>query len=268
MLRIVVLLQLIIASIWAVDCKDLDSDEKIRTFFKETHKSNPLLKKNVSTSMDIKTNDKGKKELATIHSLRMEDKKRVFFVQGGHAPKCSIQKGDKDYICNECSYKSSTICRSYKAGSSNTKVSGTNINSKDFEILESKDFTNKCYPVKKNKKYIKIVSSKQAGDSVYDTVISYYDKSKKVPVTMNYQSAKVLKKVYRFFPKYYIQIDGEWVSTVSRVRSVNGSEKKYSFETLTYVKKDGAGKYLLYTNPTADPLISKTNIKQLFNTNR
>ena len=216
--------------------------------------------------MLIKTNEQGTKKKQTVHSLRLKDNKRSFFISGENAPKCSITKGDRDFICSECTYTANTLCRSYKGDESSTKIKGTNIDTNDFELLDSPDYVNSCHKAKK-KGYIKIVSKKVAGKSVYDKIISYYDVAKNVNVKSNYYVTGVLRKVYQFFPKYYTLIKGEWVSTVSRIRTVNGKLKNYSFETIVTVKKNGKGGHLLYLTPKEDPKVGK-RISTIFNTNQ
>lgn len=268
MLRKIALSIACMSSLFAADCSELDTDAKIKVFIKESRETNPLLKKNVSTSLHIKTNDNGVKKEQGIHSLRQEGKKRAFFLSGENAPKCSITKNERDFMCNECTFTSNELCRSYKQDEDSTVIRGTNIDTKDFDLMESKDFTNVCYPVPKNPKYIKIVGKKISGESEYEKIISFYDKNKKIPVTMNMFSEAVLKKVYRSFPKYFKQIDGDWTATVTRARTVMGSEKKYTFETLSFVKKDTNKKHLLYTKPEMDPLLKGVDLNLMYNTNK
>lgn len=267
MIKTLLATTLMISSLWATSCKELNSDDKIRSFVKQTYKSHPLLRENTSSTLDIKTKDGATKKRQTVHMVRLEDKKRSYFLKGENTPKCSVKKGERDFLCNECTYTSNTLCRSYKGDESTTKIQGTNIDTNDFKLLESLDFTNKCFPVKKNKKYVKIVSKKVKGNAAYDKIVSFYDVTKKISVTTNYFADGVLRKVYRFFPKYYTKIKNEWVSTVTRVRTVAGSEKKYSFETLVNIKKDAKKNYLLYLSPKDDPKVSK-RINTLFNTNQ
>ena len=266
MIKIFLTFSLLVASVWATNCQELNTDKKIRAFVKKTYESHPLLRENTSSTMLIKTKEQGKKKKQFVHSVRLKDKKRSFFISGENAPKCSVKKGDRDFICSECTYTSNTLCRSYKGDDSSTKIKGTNIDTNDFKLLDSPDYTNSCFPTKK-KGYIKIISKKVAGSSAYDKIVSYYDATKNVNVKSNYFTTNVLRKVYQFFPKYYTRIKGEWVSTVSRIRTVNGNLKKFSFETLVNVKKDGKGGHLLYLDPKEDPKVGK-RISTLFNTNQ
>lgn len=267
MLKPLLVALLVSSTLFASSCKDLDTDAKIRAFVKETYKSNPLLRENVSASLEIKTNDKGTKEKTGVHVLRKGDNKRSFMVSGKHAPKCSISKGERSFLCSECTHNSNALCRAYKGDESSTTVPGTNIDTNDFAMLESDAFQSSCSPVKKKPNFVKITSKKVKGDSPYNKIIAYYDMSKKIAVTTNYFADNVLRKVYRFFPKYYKQIKGEWISTVSRVRTVAGKEKKFSFETLIFVQKKGKNAYELYTDPKEDKKIAK-RLKTIFNTNK
>ena len=266
MIKLLLSLSLLLGAAWATSCKELNTDQKIRAFVKKTYEAHPLLRENTSSTLSIKTNEKNTKKKQTVHSVRLKENKRSFFIKGENAPKCSVKKGDRDFICSECTYTSNTLCRSYKGDESSTKIKGTNIDTNDFKLLESTDYTNSCHKTKK-KGYIKIISKKVAGNSVYDKIISYYDVTKNVSVKTDYFSEGVLRKVYQFFPKYYMQIKGEWVSTVSRIRTVNGNLKNFSFETLINVNKDKKGKHLLYLTPKEDPKVS-SRISTLFNTNQ
>lgn len=266
MFKLLLTVSLLLSASWAISCKELDTDKKIRTFVKKTYESHPLLRENTSSTMMIKTNERGTKKQQVVHSVRLKETKRSYFIKGENAPKCSVTKGDRDFLCSECSYTSNTLCRSYQGDESSTRIKGTNIDTNDFKLLESPDFHNTCYKAK-SKGYIRIVSKKVSGKSAYDQIISFYDVQKNINVKSNYYSEGILRKVYQFFPKYYTLIKGEWVSTVSRVRTVNGNPNKYSFETLINVLKDKKGDYLLYMTPKDDPKIG-SRISTLFNTNQ
>ncbi len=82
---------------------------------------------------------------------------------------------------------------------------------------------------------------------------------------MNFFAEKVLRKVYRFFPKYYVKVDGQWFSTVMRVRTTLGKEKKFIFETLTNVDKKN-GKLKLYIDLSDDPEFKNVPPESLFST--
>jgi hypothetical protein len=121
----------------------------------------------------------------------------------------------------------------------------------------------------KNPKFFKIetlinVESGEKGKA-YDKVQSYYDKKKEVPIMVNFFAEKVLRKVYRFFPKYYAKVGGKWISTVMRVRTTQGNEKKFIFETLTHIQKK-KGKLKLYLDFSADPDLKNVHPESLFST--
>ena len=267
MFKTLTILTLLATSLFASNCTQLNSDAKIRAFVKKTYKSHPLLRENTSSTLNIKTNDKGAVKKQAVHMVRLKDNKRSFIISGENAPKCSITKGERDFICGECTYTSNTSCRSYKGDESSTKISGTNIDTHDFELLDSPDYTSTCKDVKKKPGYVKITSKKVGGNSPYTKIISYYDMSKEISIKTNYYADGVLRKVYQFFPKYYTKIKNEWVATVSQIRTVQGNLKKFSFETLVSVKKNAKKAYLLYLSPSEDPKVSK-RISTLFNTNK
>ena len=81
----------------------------------------------------------------------------------------------------------------------------------------------------------------------------------------NFFAEKVLRKVYRFFPKYYAKVGGKWISTVMRVRTTQGKEKKFIFETLTHIQKKN-GKLKLYLDFSADPDLKNVHPESLFST--
>ncbi len=251
---------------WAISCKELDTDQKIKAFVKKAKESNPLNRENVSTRLEMTTKEKGDKKIEQVHNLRLKDKKRTVFLKGKNAPICAISVGKRDFKCNECTLLTNSQCRSFKSSEKSTTIRGTNIDTNDFKLLESSDFKSVCEEIPKKANYLKIISSKVAGNSGYDQIVSYYDKKKEVPVITNYSAKKVLRKVYRFFPKYYIQLKGRWISTVTRVRTTKGSEKKYTFETLIKVLKTKGNKYQIYLDPAKDPALKKANMRLLFNT--
>ena len=253
-------------SAWAVSCKELDTDQKIKAFVKKAKESNPLNRENVSTHLEMTTKKKGQKKIEQLHSLRLKDKKRTVFLKGKNAPICAISLGKRDFKCNECTLLSNSQCRSFKASEKSTTIRGTNIDTNDFQMLENKDFTSVCHEIPKKPNYLKIVSRKVSGDSLYDMVVSFYDKKREVPVITNFSAQKVLRKVYRFFPKYYIQLKDRWISTVTRVRTTKGSEKKYTFETMIRVLKTKKKKYQIYLDPKKDPALKNANMQLIFNT--
>ena len=253
-------------SVWAINCKELDTDQKIRAFIRKTKASNPLNRENVSFRMEMVTREKGGKGSEQLHILRVKDKKRTVFLKGKNAPMCFVTVGKRDYKCNECTLLSNSQCRSYKSSEKSTTIRGTNIDTADFDLLESKDFQSVCKEIPKKPAYLKIISTKVSGTSGYDKIIGYYDKNKEVPILNHYQAQSALRKVYRFFPMCYIKLKDEWVATVTRVRTAQGSEKRYSFETMVKVTENKQKKYQIYLEPKQDPLLKKANLRLIFNT--
>ena len=250
---------------WAVDCLELDTNEKIKAFVKKSQNSNPLKRENVSTRFDLKTKEQGKKKTELIQSLRMGDRKRSFFVKGKNAPQCFITLGERDYRCSKCRALTNSECRSFKSSENSQVIRGTNIDLSDFDLITDDDHESVCNDVKNNKKFIKLTTMRISGDSPYEKIISYYVKDKEVPITMNYFAEGVLRKVYRFFPKYYIQVKEEWIAAVTRVRTTAGKEKKYTFETIVKIKKNKKKQYQIYLDPATDPALKKANFETIFN---
>ncbi len=258
----------------ALSCNDLNSTEKTKQFIQNSYSSNPLMRKNVSLKMELdaceaggcSSRQKRKTNRIKMSYQRLNKKNRIRFIKGNKAPSCLIQRNDRRLICSNCDEYSNENCRSYPSDDA-TVFPGTNIDLADFSMLSENILETKCSPLKKNKKFLKIDSilrNKTAEQSLmYDRVLSFYDKEKAVPITINFFKNKVLRKVYRFFPKYYLNIEGQWVSTVLRVRSTKGNEKKYDFETLIYVEKNN-GKHLLYLDISKDPVLKDIPVETLF----
>ena len=251
----------------AVTCKDLDTNEKIKAFAKKSKESNPLQRENASGFLEIRTNGQGRKKKEMVHSLRMKEKRRIVFTKGQNAPICIVSSGKREFKCNECTLLTNSQCRSYKSSEKTTTIRGTNIDTEDFTLVQGDNFDSKCINIPKSPKYFKLLSAKQGGDSAYDKIESFYDKKKEIPIMMKFYAKGVLRKVYRFFPKYYIQLKGQWLSTVTRVRTTQGSEKNFTFETMVLVPKDKNKKYQLHLDPAMDPTLKKANIGMLFRTN-
>ncbi|MBC8257909.1 MAG: hypothetical protein H8E38_02745 [SAR324 cluster bacterium] len=272
---ILFLLLLLPNSVSAVGCKDLDSNEKIQAFMKGAYESNPLLRKNVSFTLTLdtcegkvcrsKSKRAAQKEILRIQ--KFENKRRIFAKKGPNAPRCVIQRGGRRFVCSSCGVVANENCRSFPADGS-TIFPGTNIDSADFSLTSGAVKEMTCTKLK-NPKFFKIdtlTKTKSGGNkSGYDRVLSYYDKSKGVPITVNFFADKVLRKVYRFFPKYYVKVGDKWISTVMRVRTTNGSEKKFVFETLTHINKKN-GKLNLYLDLIDDPELKNVSPESLFST--
>jgi len=257
----------------SVSCADLDTNEKIQTFIQKSQSTTPLLRNNISVMIALspcegkvcrskKTRRRHREE---VHFVRMGSNQRFFFKKGPSAPQCLIRRGSREFGCTQCDTESNESCRSFPSSDSKT-LRGSNIDGSDFEQLVDSNHESRCVPLKKNPKFLKIITVRKEGDSPYDRIVSFFDRKKEVPITMNYFSKKVLRKVYRFFPKYYVQLDGQWFSTVMRVRTTQGSEKKYKFETLVNVLKKNK-QYLIYPDLTQDPSLKNITPDSLFITN-
>ena len=263
-----VLMSLLPSTLFGIGCKQLNTPKKIAAFLVESQRSNPLLRKNVSVSLEISACEgkvckkkklrASKKEL--LHFQRIGKNRRVFFAKGPNAPRCVILRGNRQYVCSQCRKNANENCRSFPSDDSSL-LPGTNIDLADFELLTQGVKSSKCSELKKQPNYFKIDLRRKAKG--YDRIVAYYDKKKKVPITMNFFSSKVMRKVYRFFPKYYIRVENQWFSTVLRVRTTQGKEKSYVFETLVHVAKEGK-KLRLFTDALRDPHLKGVSADSLF----
>ena len=263
-----VLMSLLPSPLFGIGCKQLNTPKKIAAFLVESQRSNPLLRKNVSVSLEISACEgkvckkkklrASKKEL--LHFQRIGKIRRVFFAKGPNAPRCVILRGNRQYVCSQCRKNANENCRSFPSDDSSL-LPGTNIDLADFELLTQGVKSSKCSELKKQPNYFKIDLRRKAKG--YDRIVAYYDKKKKVPITMNFFSSKVMRKVYRFFPKYYIRVENQWFSTVLRVRTTQGKEKTYIFETLVHVAKEGK-KLRLFTDALRDPHLKGVSADSLF----
>ena len=263
-----VLMSLLPNPLFGIGCKQLNTPKKIAAFLVESQRSNPLLRKNVSVSLEISACEgkvckkkklrASKKEL--LHFQRIGKNRRIFFAKGPNAPRCVILRGNRQYVCSQCRKNANENCRSFPSDDSSI-LPGTNIDLADFELLTQGVKSSKCSELKKQPNYFKIDLRRKAKG--YDRIVAYYDKKKKVPITMNFFSSKVMRKVYRFFPKYYIRVENQWFSTVLRVRTTQGKEKSYVFETLVHVAKEGK-KLRLFTDALRDPHLKGVSADSLF----
>ena len=263
-----VLMSLLPNTLFGIGCKQLNTPKKIAAFLVESQRSNPLLRKNVSVSLEISACEGKvckKKKLRTskkelLHFQRIGKNRRVFFAKGPNAPRCVILRGNRQYVCSQCRKNANENCRSFPSDDSSL-LPGTNIDLADFELLTQGVKSSKCSELKKQPNYFKIDLKRKAKD--YNRIVAFYDKKKKVPITMNFFSSKVMRKVYRFFPKYYIRVENQWFSTVLRVRTTQGKEKSYVFETLVHVAKEGK-KLRLFTDALRDPHLKGVSADSLF----
>ena len=261
----------------AISCKDLNTKNKINKFLNKSNQSSPLIQKNISVTIimdacegkQCKSKSKRAVQKETLHIIKLDNKRRIYAEKGPNAPRCVIQRGGRRFVCSSCGVVSNENCRSFPSDGSSI-FPGTNIDTADFTLTAGAGVENEMSCAKlKNPKYFKIetlIKNNSAENlQLYDKVISYYDKEKGVPIMMNLFADKVLRKVYRFFPKYYVKVDGQWFSTVMRVRTTLGKEKKFIFETLTNVDKIN-GKLKLYLDISDDPELKNVPPESLFST--
>jgi len=258
--------------LFAIDCGTLNSNEKIKIFVKQSKESNPLMRKTLSAKLDIskqegkactgKPDDSWINKNSIVHSLRMDDSWLTYFIKGQDAPLCLIKKGKAEFKCAECGPMTNDQCRSLSTSKS-TAIRDTNIDTADLEVLDDDHHTNICENFQK--KYMKITATKIDGDSPYETVVSFYEQERGILLKVNLYYQGNLTKVYRFYPKEYVNMDGEWLSTSTQVRTVCGSEKKFSYETIVNVQKNGNA-YDLYKEPKSDPYLQNANFNILFST--
>ncbi|HCB32338.1 MAG TPA: hypothetical protein DEP39_03810, partial [Deltaproteobacteria bacterium] len=86
------------ASTSAVSCKELNTPEKIKSFMKESHQSNPLLRKNVSLGLILdvcegkvcRSKSKRAAQKETLRIQKLGNKRRIFAEKGPNAPRCVI----------------------------------------------------------------------------------------------------------------------------------------------------------------------------------
>ena len=259
----------------AISCKDLKTKTKISQFLEKSYLSSPLLQKNISLTLIIdscedngcKSKKKRASEKEILHILKYKNKSRIFAVKGPNAPRCVIKRGGRRFICSSCSAVSNENCRSFPSGESSI-FPGTNIDSEDFTLTSKFGKESSCSKLKNPNFFkieTKIASGAVGGNSSYEKVVSFYDKKKGVPILMNFYSENVLRKVYRFYPKYYVKVEGQWFSSVMRVRTTLGNEKKFVYETLTHINKK-KGKLRLYLNISDDPNLKNVPHESLFST--
>ena len=262
----------------ALDCSLLITNQAIHDFIRKTQESNPLFRKNVSVNLELDPCEmtscqpqnrlQREQQKKYIYLLKIDDNKRTFFSKGPQAPQCIVERGKKQSLCSQCSWNSNSQCRSYKVGGDITTLRGTNIDRNDFNILTDTNHHSECFEISTQPGYIKIVTTKIGGGSHYDKIVGFYMKEKNVPVTVNYFSQGILRKVYRFFPKYYVQIQGEWIATAARVRTTQGTENAYVFETLIHIVKDKNKDFSLYLDLKKDPHLVDDDYNFLFRTDQ
>lgn len=267
-------LGLLSPALHAVTCGELDSERKIRAFLAETKAANPLWRDELSVYLELSPcegDDCARKNrnrrialLQNIHLVRTGNKRRVYVMKGPNSGQCLISRDRRDFICSQCDATSNSSCRSIVRDTTSGRIMGTNLDVTDFDPFASEDFASVCSAVEGKAKFLKIETARKSGQGTYERIVSIVDKERGVPVTTNYFADGTLRKVYRFFPKYYVKIGGQWIATIMRVRTTQGSEKQYLFETQVRVLPDGKGGILLFPDPSSDPQLKGYDIHSLF----
>ncbi len=260
-------------SIFALDCSQLRTSEEIRQHMLQAKETIPVHRSEISVRLNVspcerqecsKENIAQRKNKASeIHIVRKDQYSRSFFVDGRNYPVCLINKSKRKFRCSECNYKYSSQCRTY---STSTSIDGTNLDSEDLYSLGSDDFKYSCQTLKKIPSYFKIVGDKLKGDSPYDQVQEFFEKKRGLLVKIDYYKAGILRKTYRIYPKQYVKIKDKWIATKIRVRTTEGKESRYIFETVLIASKE-KGKFMIFLDPTKDPLLKNTVMDDLFITN-
>lgn len=260
-------------TVLAIDCSQLTTNEQIKKFVQTSRESNPLTRDNLSTVLAIspcekaecskKNRKKREKKKSVVHSIRYGEDKRTYFMKGDDAPICIVTKGIRKFKCSDCGATYNDQCRSFNT---ETSIEGTNLDFVDMGILGSNDFKYTCKPLPKSQKYFKITSTKAGGDSPYDRIDSFYEKKRGVVVKVNYYASNILRKVYRYPPKRYIKLNNSWLASDIKVRTTQGSEKKYNFETRVKINQKKK-KFQAYDPLESDPYIKGTSLDILFSTN-
>jgi len=258
----------------AIECEDLTTNQAIQNFVRQSGDSNPMAKKRISALLELssckeekcdKSNRKSRRENKKIlHMLKYGDNQRLNYLKGPQAQQCFIKRQEREFKCTSCDLVSNTACRSYKSTEKSTRFKGTNIDSTDFDLIEDEQHQSVC--INLSDKYLKIVTERTGGASDYNKIISVYEKRREIPLLINFYAQDQLRKVYRFFPKYYTKIDNFWYSTYARVRTTINSEKKYKFETIVKVLKDRKNNFQLYGNPEKDPMVRDYIQGEIFKT--
>lgn len=275
---VLILLLLSVSSVTqGIDCKQLTRNRDIIQFVKQTKSANPLMREKISVLLETspcekelclqKNLQKRLQKKETIHIIRSDQKKRLTFLKGENAPQCFVEIGEKEFKCDSCEQRMNYNCRSYRSSDNSGRFKGTNIDARDMDLLTNENNQSVCHELPKAAGYFKITTSIRSGNSGYDQIETYYEKSRQVPVIVNFYAKQQLHKVYRFFISRYFLIHGNWYSTFFRVRTTLGREKYYEFETTVRVLKDRNGKFHLFVDPENDPLISRGSWNDLFRTN-
>lgn len=258
---------------WATNCEVLNTQEKMRNFVAKLREGNPMYRNNFSAQLKIspcekancskKNRVKRKEKESLVHSLRMGEEKRSFFMKGNDHPICVVEKGIRKFKCSECGANFNDQCRSFNTASA---IEGTNLDTIDMELLVDPNFELECELASKKNQYYEIEATKKSGDSPYDKIDVYFESEREILLQIRFYSQKILRKVYRMSPKHFTQVGDDWVATDIKVRTVQGSEKKYTFETRITMLKKG-GEFVASPDPANDPYLDGTSMDVLFSTN-
>lgn len=261
-------------------CADLDTPEKMQGFLKKAKAANPLSNATLSVYLEVSPCERQTCApeyrqlrialLQNLHVLRAQESRRVVVLQGPDAGQCLISRGLRDYICAQCDLTNNRECRSIPRQTESTRLAGTNIELSDFDLVTNGDYETQCDALPQFPGFLKLTSNRGAAsdiDGTYEQIVTFVDSEREVPVTINLIAQGVLRKVYRFFPKFYAQIDGQWVATIIRVRSTQGREDSYAFETQVRILPDAANKPRIYPDPATDPNLRGVPADSLFFTN-
>lgn len=258
----------------ALSCKDLNSPEKLRTLLNRTKETSPLAGSRLSAYLEVSPCEGETCAAASraqrlallqhLHVLRMDDNNRIHILRGPNEGQCLITRGERDSICNQCDATSSTKCRSVVRSEQSSRIPGTNLDWQDFAHFTGEEFEPSCQLVPDHAGLLLITAVRKQGDSPYERIVSVIDAEREVPVTVNFFADNTLRKVYRFFPEYYVKVAGRWVATIVRIRTTSGSEKDYVFETQVRVLPDQSGGLQLFTDPAKDPKLAGYDPASLF----
>lgn len=259
---------------FGIDCSELKTQDQITTFIEQSKNSNPLMNAQFSALIELdicegkacrkKDREQRVKSKQVLHIVKKGDNQRVRFIKGKKVPQCFLNRGEREFRCGYCEEMVNSDCRSHKNDDSSRTIPGTNIDRDDFDLLTGPNYRSLCQILPTAPAYFKIISTRTQGGSPYNEIISFYEKKRAIPIIVSFFAKRRLRKVYRFFPKQYSQIDGNWYSTIFRARTVNGEEKRFIFETKVKVLRGKAKAFQFYTNPKTDPLIYGVSDHELF----
>ena len=260
--------------LWA-QCPGMGSPNELSKLLARLKSTNPLMLENYSLVFEISACEKEVcleenqaqrlSQRAVIHLVKLGEKTRVRFLKGPDAPQCLLRVEGRDYKCIHCGDQDNQNCRAFAQEGSKTRLQGTNLDRADFDFLEDANRVNLC-EVLKDGQYWKITASQKTEPTLYPIIEIYLDPKRETPLLVRFFTDQGLFKVYRFFPKYYIQKDQKWVSTWFQVRNVSGREDQFQFETSFKILKGPSQDWRLYFDTSTDPMIGQAKEDELFKT--